>query len=103
MLDVPDEKEKKETEYRVFFKFVYFFMHMTMRSAFSQLTEQQITKLQGNLDDLLADAFFADRSEDLKERIIGEFLAESNDAELEYSTCKELISEKSPDRQFSLF
>ena len=107
MLDVPDGKEKKEAEVLVFYEFVYFFMHMTMRSASVQMTEQQIQKLQGYLGPLISstavDSFFAHWPEDMKKKIRDEFFDKLNDAEMEYSACKELLSEKNPLTGDSLF
>jgi hypothetical protein len=107
MLDIPDEKKKKEAQILVFHEFVYFFMHMTMRSAFEQLREQQIEKLQSYLGPLISstavDSFFAHWPEDMREKIRDEFYEKLNDAELEYSTCKELLSEKNPLTGDSLF
>ena len=107
ILNIPDEKEKKEIEDLVFYEFVYFFIHLTMRSAFAQLYEQQIKRLQDYLVPLISstavDSFFAQWPEDLKEKIKSEFYDKLNDAELEYSTCKELFSEKNPMTGNSLF
>lgn len=78
-----------------------------MRSAFTQMTEQQTGKLQGYLGPLISstavDSFFGHWPEDMKERVRDEFLEKLNDAELEYSTCKELLSEKNPLTGDSLF
>ncbi len=97
VLDVPDEKEKKEAEVLVFYEFLYFFMHLTNRSAFTQLTEQQLNKLQAHLGPLLSsvavDSFFAHWPEGLKAKMQEEFYEKLNDAEIEYSTCKKMLSD----------
>ena len=89
ILNIPDEKEKKEAEILMFYKFLYFFMHLTMRSAFSQLSKEQIASLQGHLgpciSSIAVDSFFAHWSENLKEKMRNEFYEKLNDAELEYS------------------
>lgn len=107
MLNIADEKEKQQAEIYVFYEFIYFFMHLTMRSAFSQLTEQQIARLQDFLGPLVSstaiDSFFAHWPEDLKDKMRSEFLTKLNAAELEYSTCKELFSKGSPLTGNSLF
>ena len=107
MLDIPNVEEKKEVEILVFYEFLYFFMHMTMRSAFAQLREQQIEKLQSYLGPLISstavDSFFAHWPEDMKEKIKDEFYEKLKDAELEYSMCKELLSEKNSLTGDSLF
>lgn len=100
MLNIPDEKGKKEAEVLVFYEFIYFFMHLTMRSAFSQMNENQIERFQGFLGPLISstavDSFFAHWPEELKVKISSEFYDKLNDAELEYSTSKELLSEENP-------
>lgn len=100
LINGPEGKEKQEAEMYVFYEFIYFFMHLAMRSAFSQLTEQQIEGLQGYLGPLISstavDSFFGHWPEDLKEKIRSGFFAKLNDAEVEYSTCKELLCEESP-------
>lgn len=107
MLDAPDERGKKEAEMLVFYEFLYFFMHITMRMASMQLTEQQIKKLQDFLGPLISstavDSFCASWPKNLKEKIQSEFYERLNDAELEYSTCKELFGEKNRLTGNSLF
>ena len=46
MLNRSDEKEKTDIHIHVFYEFIYFFMHMTLRMAFGNLTEEQIKKMQ---------------------------------------------------------
>jgi hypothetical protein len=107
MLNVADAKEKQQAEIYVFYEFIYFFMHLTMRSAVSQLTEQQIVGLQGFVGPLISstavDSFFAHWPENLKEKIRSDFYSKLNDAEIEYSTCKEFLSKESPLTGNSLF
>ncbi len=107
MLNIPDEKEKKEAEILVFYEFLYFFMHLTMRFAFSQLTKEQLAKLQRHLGPCISsvavDSFFDHWPENLKEKMGNEFYEKLNDAELEYANCKELFSEKDPITGDSLF
>jgi hypothetical protein len=92
------EKEKQQAEMYVFFEFVYFFMHLTMRSAFSQLPEPQIRRLQSYLGPLICstaiDSFVGHWPENLKKGMHSDFYSKLNDAEIEYSSCKELLSEK---------
>jgi len=91
-------KEKQEAEIYIFYEFVYFFMHLTMRSAFSHLPEPQIRRLQSYLGPLICstavDSFFGHWPENLKEGLRSDFYTKLNDAEIEYSACKELLSEK---------
>jgi hypothetical protein len=97
LIHVADVKENQKAEIYVFYEFIYFFMHLTMRSAFAQqLTEQQIGKMQSYLVPVISstavDSFFAHWHEDLKKNLRSEFITKLNNAELEYSTCKEFLS-----------
>jgi hypothetical protein len=105
---VADDKEKQLAEIYVFYEFIYFFMHLTMRSALAQqLTEQQIGKMQSYLVPVISstavDSFCAHWHEDLKEKMRSEFITKLNNAELEYSTCKEFLSTDFPFTGNSLF
>ncbi len=96
LVDAPTEKERLEREVYVFYEFVYFYMHLTMRHAFVQLTEPQIRKLQSYLGPLISsvaiDSYFAHWRDDLKEKMASEFYDKLNDAELEYTECTKLAS-----------
>ena len=98
MLHMSDEKEKTEIEIHIFYEFIYFFMHMSLRASFARLTEEQIKKMQNFLGPIISstavDSFFQHWPNDLKEKIQSEFYENLNDAEIEYSTCKELFSEE---------
>jgi hypothetical protein len=100
------EKEVSESKVLVFYEYLYFFLHMTMREAYSQLTKQQLGRLQSQLGPLVSsiavDSFFAHWPDDLKSRIRNEFCEKLNDSELEYSSCKKMISD-SPMASDSLF
>jgi hypothetical protein len=90
-----DQPKKQEREIYLFYEFIYFFMHLTMRSAFAHLSEPQIMKLQKFLAPVIAgaaiDSFFLDCPVDLKRKMRSEFYQNLNNAELEYATSKELI------------
>lgn len=107
MIKIVGEEEKQLAEIYVFYEFVYFFMHLTMRSAFSQLTESQIGRLQAYLGPLISstavDSFFPHWPEALKEKIMADFYSKLNAAEIEYSECKELLSKEHPLTGNSLF
>jgi len=95
-----DKKRKQEREIYVFYEFIYFFMHMTMRYAFGRLSKPQIAKLQGFLGPIIVgasiDSFFIHWPEDLKGKMRSEFYEKLNDAEIEYSSSKELLSKDKP-------
>jgi len=86
-IDADDEKRRQELEIYLFYEFIYFFMHMTMRSAFGRLSEPQIKKLQGYLGPIIVgtaiNSFFLHWPEDLKEKLRSEFYEKLNDAELD--------------------
>ena len=97
-LNVADEKGKLQAEFVVFCEFIYFFMHLTMRSASSKMSEQQLEQLQGylgpSLSSAVVDSFVAHWPEKLKVKIRSEFYDKLNSAEREYSTSKELMSKE---------
>lgn len=86
---VPTESKRSEIEVHAFWEFVYFYMHMTMRAAAAQLTNERIEKLQGYLGPLVSsvaiDSYCAHWPDDLKRRMTAEFFENLNNAELEYS------------------
>ncbi len=89
LIDAPTEKDRLEREVYVFYEFVYFYMHLTMRDAFVQLAEPQIRKLQSYLGPLISsvaiDSYFAHWPHELKQKMTSEFYDNLNDAESEYT------------------
>jgi hypothetical protein len=89
MIKAPDEKERIQREIYIFYEFIYFFMHMTMRQAFAALTAARLEELQAYLGPLISsvaiDSYFAHWPEDRKQRMTGEFYEKLNDSELEYT------------------
>jgi len=88
------------TELYVFNEFLYFFMHMSNRAAFSEgFNEQERNVLLERLFPVLIatiiDLFAEDLPEEIKGRIRGEFYDNVHFAEIGYSTSKELVSKES--------
>ncbi len=93
----PNSKEDEITlPIYVCFEFLYFYSHLAMRYAHSILGEKKRTILQKNLGPLIVEpvvtAYFDHWPEDKKKGIENEFSKNLNDAELEYSSCKELLT-----------
>lgn len=107
MLNFSTDKEKQEAEIWVFYEFIYFYMHLTMRVAFSLLNPDQLDKLQEYLGPLISstaiDSFFAHWPDDLKEKMTSEFYEKLNTAEIDYSTSKDFLSRENPFTGDSLF
>ena len=81
----------------VFYEFLYFFLHMTNRSAHSEhFTDSQIKALQQaaypTITDAAIDSFMLDWPEQMKTRIRNQFYDHLNSAEMEYATSTELLS-----------
>jgi hypothetical protein len=80
-----------EREAFVFYEFIYFFMHLTMRHASTQLAESQLRTLQRYLGPLISsvaiDSYFAHWPDDLKQKMTSEFYDKLNEAESEYTEC----------------
>jgi hypothetical protein len=88
------------TEFYVFNEFLYFFMHMSNRAAFSEgFNEQErnafLEKLFPVLIATVIDLFAEDLPEEIKGRFRGEFYNNVHFAEIGYSTSKELVSKES--------
>ena len=88
-IDAPTEVKRLEREAYVFFEYIYFYMHLTMRHAYSTLSTPQVQKLQEYLALLIpsvaVDSYFAHWPDDVKEKMTGEFIEKLNDAEIEYT------------------
>ena len=98
LIEAPTEKDRQQKEAFVFYEFIYFYMHLTMRHAFGKLTETQIKKLQDYLGPLLSSiaiaSYFAHWPEGLKQKMTDEFYEKLNEAELEYTKCTQFDSLK---------
>jgi hypothetical protein len=85
------EKDRTEREIFIFYEFLYFFMHMTMRQGFAGLSKARLEELQHYLGPLISsvaiDAYFAHWPEELKKKMLDEFYDKLNDAEVEYAEC----------------
>ncbi|GBE17338.1 hypothetical protein BMS3Abin15_01180 [bacterium BMS3Abin15] len=94
---IPNSKEDELTiPIDVCFEFLYFYSHLAMRYAHSILGQKKRTILQKKLGPLIVEpivtAYFDHWPEDKKRGIEIDFYKNLNDAELEYSSCKELLT-----------
>jgi len=99
----PDLEEKfgKDTQRfhsiytQVRFEFMYFFFHLTNRSAFRQLGQEKRTKLQNNLGPLAINAtiqaLLGHWPKHLNDGVKNDFYENLNNAEMEYGACKHLL------------
>ena len=94
--------QPSEPQILLFYEFLYFFAHLTLRSGVARgLTASQVKKFQSYLGPLLAstavDTFFLHWSTELKAKMMGEFFEKLNDAEIEYAECQGgLVSRDDP-------
>lgn len=86
-----DTSENHEKEVYLFFEFIYFFMHMTLRKCFRRVPQSRLRLLQ---DFLLAmvpataiDSYFAHWPDKLRNDLTDEFIKRLDEAEVEYGTC----------------
>lgn len=90
-----DSKEFHSKYIPVLFEFMYFFLHLTNRSAFGQLGQEKRSKLQDKLAPLAVDAtiqtLFGHWPTNLKDGIKKDFYQNLNNSEMEYGNCKELL------------
>ncbi|HYA41900.1 MAG TPA: hypothetical protein VEF34_11385 [Syntrophobacteraceae bacterium] len=94
LIDFPTKKERMKREVFIFQEFIFFFMHITMREAFVQLSQPQIEELKAYLGPAIAtttiDAYFAHWPEEHRRKMIDGFYDNLNRAELEYTQCTKL-------------
>jgi hypothetical protein len=102
-----DSKEAKFALVQVQYEFLFFFMHLAMRFAFSRLGNDKRTKLQDWLGPIIADstteAWFGHWPDKLKEGIKKDFFHNLNAAEMEYSQFQKLFTEKDKPFKDTLF
>jgi hypothetical protein len=100
-IQAPTEEKRMEKEILVFFEFVYFYMHVTVREAVTALSVPQKQKLLEYLEQLIPpvaiDSYCAHWPTALKEKMVSEFIEKQCDAEGEYT---ELIKKSKPEEGF---
>jgi hypothetical protein len=96
-IDFSTDKERERQWLFILHEFLYFLMHMTNRTAFSVLGHEGRCRLQ---DELIAavpisvvEATCGHWPADMKHKLVEEFIQNLDTAEIEYSQCKQLISE----------
>ena len=95
-IKIADDKERRIMEFRIFCQYLYFYMHLTMRTAYSQeMDSKQIETLAEFLGPLIVstaiDSFSPHMAEDSKGKIEEHFYYELHEADTEYSASKELF------------
>jgi hypothetical protein len=106
-LNFEDKKEKDLAEMLVFYEYLYFFIHLTLRLAFGKFTKTQIKKLREYMGPVIVgaaiDSYTIDWPKDLKEGVKKEFYDKLNQAELEYSECRVILDRDKPFSDNALF
>jgi hypothetical protein len=86
-----DPTDRQGKEMYVFFEFIYFFMHMTLREAFGRITHSRFELLQNFLLAMVPpsaiDSYFAHLPKKSKNDLIDEFVERLDSTEVEYGTC----------------
>ncbi len=100
-LPAKTDVEADMTELSVFHEFLYFFIHMSNRAAFSEGFSEQERRafLQTLFPGLIAtviDLFTDDWPEEIQAKIRSETYDNITSAEIEYSTSKDIISKEKP-------
>lgn len=94
-LSTPTQAENDALYVMVCYEFIYFFLHLMNRFALSILGNDGRIKLQNEIAPLIVmpaiSGFFEHWPEDKKEEMIDNFYDELNDAELDYSLCREIM------------
>jgi hypothetical protein len=85
------EKERQELQMFAFFEFVYFFLHLTMRTATTVMTDEKIKVLQRHLGPFMASvavrSYFDHWPDDTKTKMTEDFYGDLNQAEIDYAQC----------------
>jgi len=106
-INVKNDKDRQELEVYLFYEFVYFFMHMINRTAFTKLSSHGIEEIHSILGPTIVetaiDTFFNHWPEEYKSKMKSEFYDKINITEIEYSKAKEIFSKKKPFTSDSLF
>jgi hypothetical protein len=94
------KKERDTIWYQVLCEFLFCFLHLTDRLAFSVLGAEKRSQLLTPLGELVAklhvETYLGHWPADMKTRIESEFIENLDNAQIEYSSCTELISEDKP-------
>jgi hypothetical protein len=94
-------QEFKSKYIQVLFEFMYFFFHLTNRSAFRQLGQEKRTKLQHNLGPPAIEAAIRTLLEgwppEKLDEIEKDFYHNLNNAEMDYGACKHLLMKPEDD------
>jgi len=95
-IDNPDQKERQVLEIYLWYEYLFFFLHLTMRSAFVRLNEEQTKDLEQYVCPVVVttaiDTFCEHWPEEVKQGLRAEFYERLNKAEVDYSSAKELMS-----------
>ncbi|MGA2831656.1 MAG: hypothetical protein ABSE55_01165 [Terracidiphilus sp.] len=90
-----DSKEFHSKYIPVLLEFMYFFLHLTNRSAFAQLGHEKRNILYDELAPLTIDAtietYFGHWPKNLKDGMERDFCDNLSNSEMEYASCKELL------------
>lgn len=94
--------EKKDALYvMICYEFIYFFSHLMNRFALAMLGNDGRIKLQNEVAPLIVipaiSGFFDHWPEDEKEKISNKFFDELNEAELDYSSCRDIMPSSTKD------
>jgi len=93
------DEEKKFAEVYVIYEFLYFFVHIAMRSAVSLLTSEQIKKLQDLLGPVIVattvNTFFQHEYKEMMTKMERQFYENMNNAHVEYSSLDDLSTSSS--------
>jgi hypothetical protein len=96
-----DNKEFQLKYLFIVFQFEYFFLHLTSRSAFVQLglkkRNELVDTLSSSIIDSTIETFYGHATQKIKDEIENSFYNNLNNAENEYSACKEILLDPKDD------
>ncbi len=102
-----DDKDRTKRWFALVCEFLYFFMHLTNRFAYSELGHEQRCKVQDRLYPLIVrpaiESMVGHWPPNLKDGIESDFIKNLGNAETEYGECKRLLDRDNPLAQDALF
>jgi hypothetical protein len=101
LIKTPTEKERQHAEIFAFDELLCFFLHLTMREAFSLMSQAEIKHLQEQLGSVIAstavNSYFDHWPDDRKRGLTNDFYKNLNRAEIEYAECSRFDSPAPPE------
>ena len=99
-ISTADERDRRAKHWLILREFLYFFMHLSNRFAFTELGQEKRCKVQDELYPLLIrptiEGLFGHWPPDTKDAMEEQFVRKLNESEIEYTKCKKIMDPDNP-------